>query len=265
MHDRHSRQSFLGPSSKEILQACKVAVVGLCGGGSHVVQQLAHIGIGALRLFDHDTADTTNSNRMVGLSRVAAEAEVLKTDVMRDLVHAVNPDCDLNVYPTKWSENHLEMRSCTAIFGCVDSYAARDELESYARRYMIPYIDVGMDVSGEKEHHFVSGQVIVSMPGHLCLRCLGFITPERLGKEANDYGAAGGKPQVIWPNGVLASTAVGKFMSIVTPWSKGLQTPIYSEYDGNRMTVSTSNILAALAGRQCSHYDGENSVGDVHF
>lgn len=37
-------------------------------------------------------------------------------------------------------------------------------------------------------------------------------------EEARNYVAAGGKPQVIWPNRVLASTAVGLFIQTVTPW-----------------------------------------------
>jgi molybdopterin-synthase adenylyltransferase len=262
MDKRFSRQSFLGPVSMRAIVQAKVAIIGLCGGGSHVAQQLAHIGIGALRLFDHDHADETNSNRMVGLGREAAKAEMPKTEVMESLVRNVNPDCDLRLYPHRWQQHHEELRTCTAVVGCVDSYAQRDELERYSRRYMVPYIDVGMSVSGSEGRHLVSGQVILSMPGHICMQCLGFITPERLALEADNYGAAGGRPQVIWPNGVLASTAVGKVMSLITPWSEGLRPPLCTEYDGNRMTLSPSHKLAALAGVQCPHYAGNNSVGD---
>lgn len=262
MDERFSRQSFLGTDSEQIIKRAKAAVVGLCGGGSHVAQQLAHIGVGVLRLFDHDLADETNANRMVGLGREDAKAKVPKTEVVDKLVRHVNPDCDLKVYPEKWQQHHEELRTCTVIFGCVDSYSDRDQLEAYARRYLIPYIDIGMDVSGSEGRYLVSGQVILSMPGHLCMQCLGFITPERLGREANNYGAAGGRAQVVWPNGVLASSAVGKFMSLLTPWSQGLQVPLCTEYDGNRMTLSPSHRAAALSGVQCPHYTGSNSVGD---
>jgi molybdopterin-synthase adenylyltransferase len=46
MSERYARQSFLGPKSKEVFKNCRVCIIGLGGGGSHVVQQLAHIGIG---------------------------------------------------------------------------------------------------------------------------------------------------------------------------------------------------------------------------
>jgi molybdopterin-synthase adenylyltransferase len=91
MENRFSRQSFLGPHSETVLQQARVAIVGLCGGGSHVAQQLAHIGVGNLVLFDHDTADETNLNRMVWLTDKAAKARERKTDIIVAAVKAVNP------------------------------------------------------------------------------------------------------------------------------------------------------------------------------
>ena len=55
-------------------------------------------------------------------------------------------------------------------------------------------------------------------PGGPCLRCCGLITDKRLEQEAERYGAAGERPQVVWPNGVLASTAVGLLAQLLTPW-----------------------------------------------
>jgi tRNA A37 threonylcarbamoyladenosine dehydratase len=44
MNNSFSRQSFLGPDSQQIIEAATVGVVGLGGGGSQIVQALAHIG-----------------------------------------------------------------------------------------------------------------------------------------------------------------------------------------------------------------------------
>jgi len=41
-----SRQNFLGPRAQDILVNTRAAIVGLGGGGSHIAQQLAHIGVG---------------------------------------------------------------------------------------------------------------------------------------------------------------------------------------------------------------------------
>jgi hypothetical protein len=81
------------------------------------------------------------------------------------------------------------------------------------------YIDIGMDVHG-KERPVIGGQVILSSPGGLCMKCMGFLTDEKLGQEAARYGNAGAHPQVVWPNGVLASTAVGLAVDLVADWTR---------------------------------------------
>jgi molybdopterin-synthase adenylyltransferase len=152
------------------------------------------------------------------------------------------------------------LRACHVIIGCVDSYRERDELERFARRFLIAYIDIGMDVHPLDNGLVVGGQVVLSSPGHLCLRCMGIITDARIAEEARPYGAAGGRPQVVWPNGVLASTAIGLLVQLVTPWHPDPVGTAYLEYDGNRHTVQPSNLLA-LAGRTCRHYPA-GEVGD---
>jgi hypothetical protein len=262
MREHLQRQSFLGPDSDEAIANARAAVVGLCGGGSHVAQQLAHIGLGNLELLDHDRGDQTNRNRMVGLTAKAAKARDLKTEVIKRLVKAVNPDVRVNAFAGRWQQNAQALRTCNVIFGCVDSFEQRSQLERYARRYHVPYIDIGMDVTGEAGRRVISGQTILSLPGCPCMRCMGFLTDELLAKEANNYGAAGGKPQVVWPNGVLASTAVGCFMSLLTAWNPQCPPPLYLEYDGNRMTVTPSRRLDYLKDLECPHFSGPDALGD---
>lgn len=107
--------------------------------------------------------------------------------------------------PCKWQENPEPLRESQIVVRCVDIYKGREELEIARRRYLMHYIDMGMDVHG-KEPPVIGGQVILSSPGGLCMRCMGFLTDEKLAQEAARYGDAGGRPQVIWPNGILAST-----------------------------------------------------------
>jgi hypothetical protein len=75
------------------------------------------------------------------------------------------------------------------------------------RRYLMHYIDIGMDVHGEKPP-VIGGQIVLS-PGRLCMRRMGLLTEAKLAEEAARYGKEGSRPQVVWPNGVLASIAVG--------------------------------------------------------
>ena len=127
----------------------------------------------------------------------------------------------------------------------MDNIRSKDELEGFCRRFLIPYVDQGMDVHriGNSDGYLVAGQVVLSLPGELCLRCFGIITEDVLAEEARTYGDAGGKPQVVWPNGVLASTAVGLLVQLVTPWSKVRRRSAYFCYDANEGTVVEADRL----------------------
>jgi len=206
------RQSFLGQRSPQTIQAARIAVIGLCGGGSHVSQQLAHIGFSNILLVDHDRADDTNINRMVGLTANAVANKAYKTDVIAREIMAINPQANVQKMTCKWQECEQILRECNAIIGCVDSFGQREQIERFSRRFMIPYIDVGMDVSGQEGRYFITGQSILSLPGHACMRCMGFLTEEVLAREAGKYGAAGGKPQVAqWCVGVHCGGAANEF------------------------------------------------------
>jgi hypothetical protein len=147
----------------------------------------------------------------------------------------------------------------------VDSIKERDQLERFSRRRLIPYIDIGMDVhvlgGGE---YLVSGQVILSMPGRTCLRCCGFVTHERLAREAERYGDAGSRPQVIWSNGVLASTAVGLVTQVLTAWFKAPSHFVYLGYDGNRGTLVANDRMELLQMKVCPHHPADET-GDPFF
>jgi molybdopterin/thiamine biosynthesis adenylyltransferase len=262
--NKHQRQSFLGPSSEEILKSLRVAIVGLGGGGSHIAQQLAHVGVGNLYLFDFDVIDKegSNLNRLVGATEADVKAGTLKVEIAKRLITGI--DSTIKVFPfnSSWQDNHKILRQCDVIFGCVDSLLERRDLEAAARRFLIPYIDIGMDVHELKNHFVIGGQVVLSMPGQPCMRCLGILREDNLAAEAAKYGAAGSRPQVIWSNGVLASAAVGVLIQMVTPWGAEHSRTILLEYDGNSQTVKPSNKLAYLNDIQCPHYSMQQELGD---
>jgi hypothetical protein len=167
--------------------------------------------------------------------------------------------------PCRWQDRPELLRTCDLVIGCVDSFAERQELEACCRRYLIPYIDIGMDVhpAGD-EPPVMAGQVILSMPGGPCMFCLGFLTEDNLAREAAKYGAVGGRPQVVWPNGVLASTAVGVAVDLLTDWTRSLRGPVYLSYRGNDGTVQPHVRLQYMRPGPCPHYPA-GQVGDPIF
>lgn len=261
MKETQIRQSFLGDQSEHLLEQLVVGIVGLCGGGSHVVQQLSHVGVGNLFLIDPDRAEFSNLNRLVGATYKDAKKFRLKTEIAQRTAESINPSVQVTIRSCPWSDAIADLRECDIILGCLDSYSQRSQLEGFARRYLIPYIDIGMDVHTVGDHYVVSGQVARSMPGDVCLQCMGIITDDDVAKEA--YGVAGGRPQVVWPNGLLASAAVGLLVEMVTPWFNSDRHSEFLTYDGNSPSLTRHAWMNAASHRSCSHYPTDD-VGDPH-
>jgi hypothetical protein len=262
---RFSRQSFLGPEAEQKITGARVGIVGLGGGGSHIAQQLAHLGFLHFWLSDSDTTEDSNLNRLVGATQTDATRRLPKVNVATRQILGVNPEAKVQAYQSRWQERVGCLRGCDIVFGCVDSYAERRDLEILARRNCIPYIDIGMDVhqsGGEPPR--MAGQILVSMPGRLCMWCLGFLTEDRIAREAQRYGAAGPRPQVVWANGVLASTAVGIAVDLLTDWTHSLRAPPYLSYDSNLQTIEPHKRLLYLNDKTCSHFPA-HSVGAPRF
>jgi molybdopterin-synthase adenylyltransferase len=261
---KHARQSFLGADSQEIFKSTRVGLIGLGGGGSHIVQQLAHIGFMNYVLFDPDIVKGVNLNRLVGATREDAKQGRFKTEVAERTIRGLEPDAIIQAFNTRWQENADALKTCRLLFACVDGYSERAQIEAVARRYLIPVIDIGLDVHKiEGQGLTMSGQVVLSMPGHACMKCMTFLTEDKLGKEAALYGAAGGRPQVVWPNGVLASTAVGIAVDLLTDWTRSLRGPVYLTYDGKRSRLVPHPFMD-LAPLACPHYPLD-AVGDPVF
>lgn len=262
--DKHNRQSFLGPNSEAILSSLRVAIIGLGGGGSHIAQQLAHIGVGNLLLLDPDTIDEegTNLNRLIGANETDVIDRTLKVEIAKRLIFSVDSRIKVSTFPSNWQDNLEILRDCDIIFGCVDGLMQRRDIESATRRYLTPYIDIGMDVHEVGSSYSIGGQVTLSLPGKPCMKCMGIIREDLLAEEAGKYGAAGSRPQVVWSNGILASAAVGLFMQLITPWAKDARPHTLLEYDGNRQTITPSKKLKYLDQIVCDHYVNDTELGD---
>ena len=262
-----SRQSFLGAYAEDLFANVRVAIVGLGGGGSHIAQQLAHVGVGHFRLIDPDNIEASNLNRLVGATRADVDRGIAKVEIAARTIQGIRPWADVRMAKAKWQEADYLIRDAQVLFGCVDGYQQRDYLEIAARRFGMPYINVGMDVTKVAPEHFaVAGQMIMTLPGQPCMRCLVFLTSDKLAQEENRYGDVGINPQVVWTNAMLASLAVGAFIRLVTPWSDNQESYTWLELDGNSQTVMASTQPDYFPRRPiCPHHGGTDGVGDPFF
>jgi molybdopterin/thiamine biosynthesis adenylyltransferase len=258
--DRFSRQSFLGVDAEDRIARVTVGIVGLGGGGSHIVQQLAHVGFRNYVIYDGDAVEESNLNRLVGGTAADVNAKTSKAGIAERQIRGLLPTAAIRSFSSEWQQEPAVLRECQIVFGCVDSYRGRAELEVACRRYLMHYVDVGMDVHGSTQPT-IGGQVILSSPGGPCMRCLGFLNDEKIAREAALYGNAGPRPQVIWPNGVLASTAVGLGVDLVTNWTRKNIQHAYLVYEGNTNSVKESVTLLNFKFAKCEHYS-ETDIGD---
>src|SRR5438309_335121 len=109
---RSTRQSFLGKTSDKVLSETSVGVVGLGGGGSHIVQQLAHLGVGKFFLFDHDLVEESNLNRLIGANRQDVLKATPKVEIAARLIRGVNPSATVASIQCKWQEAAAQLRLC---------------------------------------------------------------------------------------------------------------------------------------------------------
>ncbi len=259
--ERFDRQTFLGPLAPQRIHSLKIGIIGLSGGGSHIVQQASHVGFSDFVLFDSQAIDLSNLNRLVGATEKDVAEGRLKIAVANRVVKSINKRARTKPLAARWQDYPEILRTCDIVFGCVDGFDERRQLESACRRYLIPLIDIGMDVAiVRSQKPRVFGQLILSLPGYACMHCIGFLNERTLSVEAQKYGDAGSNPQVVWSNGVLASMAVGVAVDLTAGWNSapGL---IYKSYDGNKNNFTDHPRYEFVRNLKCDHFEFEN-IGD---
>lgn len=221
-HDRQVR--MFGASGQHILQASKVAVIGLGGVGSLVAEYLARLGVGNLVLVDPDEIESTNLSRVVGATRVDVETGQLKTQIAVRHAREMAVRAKLQPVASDISRHSVaqDLRDCDFIFLAADSMRARLVVNALAHQYLIPAVQMGAKIRsgdcGSLEDAMCAVRHI--RPGSGCLWCNGLIDPTQLAIEAKSdrerkeqaYGIQEPNPSVITLNAVAAAHAVNDFL-----------------------------------------------------
>ena len=243
-HDRQVR--MFGAAGQRILQASKVAVVGLGGVGSLVAEFLARIGVGNLVLIDPDTIESSNLSRVVGATHVDVETGQLKTQIA--VRHAREMATNATLDPVVGDVSHLsvahKLRDCDFIFLAADSMRARLVVNALVHQYLIPAIQMGTKVRrgdfGKLEDAMCAVRHI--RPGIGCLWCNGLIDPTQLAIEAKSdterkqqaYGVQEPNPSVLTMNAVSAAHAVNDFLFDFLGLRTGAAESVYRHFHFDR-------------------------------
>ena len=97
MLNRFSRTELLiGNDSLEKLKNAKVAIFGIGGVGSYVLEGLVRAGVGNFVLVDKDDVDITNINRQI----IATTSTIgkPKVEVAKSRALDINPDINIQIY-----------------------------------------------------------------------------------------------------------------------------------------------------------------------
>ncbi len=222
MHDRQLR--MFGPAGQAVLAGSHIAVIGLGGVGSIVVELLARLGVGKLTLIDPDVIEESNLSRVVGAMTMDVPASLAKTDIASRHVREVAPTARVELIADDVSKEKVAMRlrMCDYVFLAADSMRARLLFNALVHQYLIPGTQMGAKVRSETNGSLADAMSAVRhvRPGVGCLWCNGFIEPTQLAIEAKTdeerhaqaYGTKQPNPSVITLNAVAASHAVNDFL-----------------------------------------------------
>lgn len=139
--EQFSRTELLiGKEKVEKLNKSKVAIFGIGGVGSYVVEGLARAGVGKFVLIDKDKVDITNLNRqIIATHKTIGKAKV---EVSKERILEINPNAEVEIHEEFFlpeSEGILD-ETVDYIVDAIDTVTAKIELVMRANKLNIPII-----------------------------------------------------------------------------------------------------------------------------
>lgn len=267
----HRRQPLAAnPAVTRRLADATVAVVGLSGGGSQVVPQLAAMGIGTIIGVDPQRVDASNAFATSRIGWLDVLLRRWKTDVARDRAWWANRRTRFVGVRASLPEQAAidAVKAADIVVGCVNNMHARADLMDLCWRYCVPYADIGLrvtvtspwDAHGPAPISGVFGNIFVAVPGGPCMWCTEFLTKSKLDAETGGMGRSylrdGSGEKNAWVlsfNGVLASQAAGEVLQLLVGYSPSGQDRTYRRFDGLAATMTECIVRRSARCEACAH------------
>lgn len=158
MESRYARNvPALSEEDCQLLQEKRILIVGCGGLGGHLIDQLARIGVGSLRVVDGDVFEESNLNR-----QILSDTTLLgtrKVDAAAARVQRINPTVQVEsaaVFMTEENADRL-LSGCHVVLDGLDTIDSRRIVSRACAKAGLPYV-----------YGAVSGwvaQAAVSLPG----------------------------------------------------------------------------------------------------
>lgn len=268
------QESFLTKKGQERIETSKVCIVGVGGIGSHVIQQLAFLGVKYIAVIDEDKLEESNRNRLVGV-RYSDKNGMLKVDIAERTINGIDQEIVVAKIPKSVlsEESLLTLLNSNFIFGCVDNDGARLFLNEVALAYEIPYFDISSEIKvREKE---LGGRIIFVNSDNPCLVCLDeidanearrYLENEDARKDEDAiYGVSknqldGNGPSVVTLNGIMASLVCNEFMLDVTEQRKAFN---FLTFYGSSVIIRKRNDKQSKDCYYCNYVKGRKRKADL--
>lgn len=131
---------LIGQEDLQKLKNAKVAIFGIGGVGSYVVEALARVGIGSFVLVDKDTVSISNLNRQIiaTLNTIGKN----KVDIAKERILSINPNAKVETFTDFFmpGNNNIINNSISYIVDAIDTVTAKIELVMQAKKFNIPII-----------------------------------------------------------------------------------------------------------------------------
>ena len=142
MHSEFSRtQMLIGKNGIEKLNNSKIAIFGIGGVGSYVVEGLARAGIGKFTLVDYDVIDITNLNRQ--LHALNSTIGKHKVEVIKSRIQDINKKAIVETIYNKEEnqpEENLINQTYDYVIDAVDTITTKIKLIEKAKQINVPII-----------------------------------------------------------------------------------------------------------------------------
>ena len=139
--EQFSRTELLiGKEAIEKLQNAKVAIFGIGGVGSYVLEGLVRAGVGNFILVDKDKVDITNLNRqIIATTKTIGEPKV---QIAKNRILEINPNANVEIYQEFFLPESKGILDETVdyVVDAVDTVTAKIELVIRANKLNIPII-----------------------------------------------------------------------------------------------------------------------------
>ena len=141
MENQFSRtEMIIGKEGVETLKQSKIAIFGVGGVGSYVLEGLARAGIENFVLVDNDEVNVTNINRQI----IATHNTIgkVKVEVAKDRILEINPNAKVEIRKEFFMPENEDFfdNSFSYIIDAIDTITAKIELVIRANKHGIPII-----------------------------------------------------------------------------------------------------------------------------